>query len=137
VTGYHEVRLAELVEPVGRAIDSFHAGELDAFAADRASTNTRVPQRNSESSTTWPMSWGPRRPSMTCPIDWWKKELSTALIQMRAEFSLCARPYRWVRRTVWCARLAPVDRRCVCASNRFSPWLWPRPQQSRPCCKES
>jgi hypothetical protein len=27
--------LAELVERVGRAIDGFRAGELDAFAADR------------------------------------------------------------------------------------------------------
>jgi hypothetical protein len=36
VAAYHEARLAELVEHVGRAIDSFRAGELDAFTADRA-----------------------------------------------------------------------------------------------------
>ena len=35
VAAYHEARLAELVEHVGRAIDSFRVGELDAFAADR------------------------------------------------------------------------------------------------------
>lgn len=35
VAAYHGARLAELVEQVGRAIDSFRAGELDAFAADR------------------------------------------------------------------------------------------------------
>jgi hypothetical protein len=35
VAAYHEARLAELVEHVGRAIDSFRAGELDAFTADR------------------------------------------------------------------------------------------------------
>jgi hypothetical protein len=35
VAAYHEARLAELVEHVGRAIDRFRAGELDAFAADR------------------------------------------------------------------------------------------------------
>jgi hypothetical protein len=35
VVAYHEARLAELVEHVGGAIDSFRAGELDAFAADR------------------------------------------------------------------------------------------------------
>jgi hypothetical protein len=35
VAAYHGARLAELVEHVGRAIDSFRAGELDAFAADR------------------------------------------------------------------------------------------------------
>ena len=35
VAAYHEARLAELVEHVGRAVDSFRAGELDAFAADR------------------------------------------------------------------------------------------------------
>ena len=35
VAAYHGARLAELVEHVGRAIDGFRAGELDAFAADR------------------------------------------------------------------------------------------------------
>jgi hypothetical protein len=35
VAAYHEARLAELVGHVGRAIDRFRAGELDAFAADR------------------------------------------------------------------------------------------------------
>jgi hypothetical protein len=35
VAAYHAARLAELVEHVGRAIDGFRAGELDAFAADR------------------------------------------------------------------------------------------------------
>lgn len=35
MAAYHEARLAELVEHVGRAIDSFRAGELDAFATDR------------------------------------------------------------------------------------------------------
>jgi hypothetical protein len=35
VAAYHEGRLAELIEHAGRAIDSFRAGELDAFAADR------------------------------------------------------------------------------------------------------
>jgi hypothetical protein len=36
VAAYHETRLAHLVEHVGRAIDGFRAGELDAFAIDRA-----------------------------------------------------------------------------------------------------
>ena len=36
MAAYHEACLAELVSHVGRAIDSFRAGELDAFAADRA-----------------------------------------------------------------------------------------------------
>jgi len=35
VAAYQEARLAELVEHVGRAIDRFRAGELDAFAADQ------------------------------------------------------------------------------------------------------
>jgi hypothetical protein len=35
VAAYHGARLAELVEHVGRVIDRFRAGELDAFAADR------------------------------------------------------------------------------------------------------
>ena len=35
VAAYHQARLAELVEQVGRAVDRFRAGELDAFAADR------------------------------------------------------------------------------------------------------
>jgi hypothetical protein len=35
VAAYHEACLAELVEHVARAVDSFRAGELDAFAADR------------------------------------------------------------------------------------------------------
>jgi len=35
VAAYHGARLAELVEHVGRAIDGFRAGELDAFAVDR------------------------------------------------------------------------------------------------------
>jgi hypothetical protein len=32
VPAYHEARLGELIAPVGQAIDSFRAGELDAFA---------------------------------------------------------------------------------------------------------
>jgi hypothetical protein len=36
VAAYHEAGLAELVGHVGGAIDSFRAGELDAFAVDRA-----------------------------------------------------------------------------------------------------
>ena len=36
VSAYHEERLADLVEHVGRPVDSFRAGELDAFAVDRA-----------------------------------------------------------------------------------------------------
>jgi hypothetical protein len=35
VAAYQRARLAELVEHVGRAIDRFRTGELDAFAADR------------------------------------------------------------------------------------------------------
>ena len=35
MAAYQEARLAELVEHVGRAIDRFRAGELDAFAADQ------------------------------------------------------------------------------------------------------
>jgi hypothetical protein len=35
VAAYHRARLAELLEHVGRAIDSFRAGELDASAVDR------------------------------------------------------------------------------------------------------
>ncbi len=35
MAAYRAACLAELVEQVGRAIDSFRAGELDAFAADR------------------------------------------------------------------------------------------------------
>jgi hypothetical protein len=34
VAVYHEACLAELLGRVGRAIDSFRAGELDAFAVD-------------------------------------------------------------------------------------------------------
>lgn len=36
VAAYHAARLAELIAHVGQAIDSFRAGELDAFAADHA-----------------------------------------------------------------------------------------------------
>ena len=35
MAAYHGARLAELVERVGRAIDGFRVGELDAFAVDR------------------------------------------------------------------------------------------------------
>lgn len=34
VAGYHEARLAELVQRVGEAVDRFRAGELGAFEAD-------------------------------------------------------------------------------------------------------
>jgi hypothetical protein len=34
VPAYHEARLGELLAPVGQSIDSFRAGELDAFAVD-------------------------------------------------------------------------------------------------------
>lgn len=36
VAAYHEACLAELVDHVGRAIDGFRTGELDAFAVDGA-----------------------------------------------------------------------------------------------------
>lgn len=35
VAEYHEACLAELVQRVGKEIDRFRAGELDAFEADR------------------------------------------------------------------------------------------------------
>jgi hypothetical protein len=34
VAGYHEARLAELVQRVGEAVDRFRAGELGALEAD-------------------------------------------------------------------------------------------------------
>ncbi|MET8798596.1 hypothetical protein ABZV91_19485 [Nocardia sp. NPDC004568] len=34
VAAYHEEQLGELVEHVGRALDRFRAGELDAFEVD-------------------------------------------------------------------------------------------------------
>ena len=34
VAAYHETQLAELLEHVGAAIDSFRAGQLDAFEVD-------------------------------------------------------------------------------------------------------
>lgn len=34
VTAYHEARLGELLEHVGRALDRFRAGQLDAFEVD-------------------------------------------------------------------------------------------------------
>ena len=35
IAAYHEARLADLVQRVGEAIDSFRAGETDAFEADQ------------------------------------------------------------------------------------------------------
>ncbi|QIS23697.1 hypothetical protein [Nocardia terpenica] len=34
VAAYHEARLGELIEHVGRAVDRLRAGELDAFEVD-------------------------------------------------------------------------------------------------------
>ncbi|MEV2226527.1 hypothetical protein AB0E01_42750 [Nocardia vinacea] len=34
VAGYHEARLGELIEQVGRAVDRVRAGELDVFEVD-------------------------------------------------------------------------------------------------------
>ncbi|WP_433662585.1 hypothetical protein ACQPW1_10785 [Nocardia sp. CA-128927] len=34
MSAYHEARLGELVEHVGRAVDRFRAGQLDAFEVD-------------------------------------------------------------------------------------------------------
>ena len=35
VAAYHEAQLAELLQRVGETVDSFRAGELDAFDADQ------------------------------------------------------------------------------------------------------
>lgn len=35
IAAYHEARLSELMAHVGQAIDSFRAGELNAYAADQ------------------------------------------------------------------------------------------------------
>jgi hypothetical protein len=35
VAAYHEARLAELLQPVGDAVDRFRSGELDAFEVDQ------------------------------------------------------------------------------------------------------
>jgi len=79
--------LAELVEHVGRAIDRFRAGELDAFAADRV-----LFQYSRSAKELWKFcnlsdvemiaQDVVDRPS----IDWWEKELSNGPDQLRAEF---------------------------------------------------
>lgn len=35
IAAYHEARLSELIAHAGQAIDSFRAGELNAYAADQ------------------------------------------------------------------------------------------------------
>jgi hypothetical protein len=67
VPAYHEASLGELIAPVGQAIDSFRAGELDAFAVDHALYQYSRAAKKSGSSAACFKSRLPRGPSLTSP----------------------------------------------------------------------
>lgn len=74
VAEYHEACLAELVQPVGDAVDSHRAGELDAFEVDQV-----ISQYSRAAKELWKFCNLPD-PEFTAkviadsaPVDWWER----------------------------------------------------------------
>lgn len=60
IAGYHEARLAELVQRVGEAVDRYRVGELGAFEADEVIFQYSRAAKGSGSSATSATSRSPR-----------------------------------------------------------------------------
>ena len=54
VASYHEACLKELIEHLGRALDSYRAGEIDAFGMDEA-----IHQYHRAAKELWKFCWVP------------------------------------------------------------------------------
>ena len=74
VTGYHEARLAELVEHVADATDSFRDGDLDAFAVDQVLFQySRAAKELWKFCNMTDVEFTARHVHEGPPIDWWER----------------------------------------------------------------
>lgn len=74
VAAYHQVRLAELVQRVGDAVDRFRTGELDAFETDQV-----IFQYSRAAKELWKfcnltdVEFTARTIGDDAPADWWER----------------------------------------------------------------